>query len=77
MKNWHDDTVTISNECPWLEDSNDAMIVAEKLNIPFNAQQSQWSVADKKNNQINYKKKYRHFFWYRSYEICFRARSVS
>tara|TARA_B110000285_G_scaffold85093_1_gene97596 strand:- start:749 stop:1924 length:1176 start_codon:yes stop_codon:yes gene_type:complete len=35
MKNWHDDTVTISNECPWLEDSNDAMIVAEKLNIPF------------------------------------------
>ncbi|UNY98849.1 tRNA 2-thiouridine(34) synthase MnmA [Zhouia spongiae] len=35
MKNWHDDTVTISNECPWLEDSNDAMIVAEKLGIPF------------------------------------------
>ena len=35
MKNWHDDTVTVSNECPWLEDSNDAMIVAEKLNIPF------------------------------------------
>ena len=35
MKNWHDDSVTISNECPWLEDSNDAMIVAEKLQIPF------------------------------------------
>jgi len=35
MKNWHDDSVTISNECPWLEDSNDAMIVAEKLDIPF------------------------------------------
>ncbi len=35
MKNWHDDTVTISDECPWLEDSNDAMIVAEKLGIPF------------------------------------------
>ncbi|MFY9241704.1 MAG: tRNA 2-thiouridine(34) synthase MnmA [Polaribacter sp.] len=35
MKNWHDDSVTISNECPWLEDSNDAMIVAEKLEIPF------------------------------------------
>jgi tRNA-specific 2-thiouridylase len=35
MKNWHDDTVTISNECPWLEDSNDAMIVADKLGIPF------------------------------------------
>jgi tRNA-specific 2-thiouridylase len=35
MKNWHDDTVTISNECPWLEDSNDAMLVAQKLGIPF------------------------------------------
>ncbi|MDH5365813.1 MAG: tRNA 2-thiouridine(34) synthase MnmA [Cyclobacteriaceae bacterium] len=37
MKNWHDDSVTISDECPWLEDSNDAMIVAEKLEIPFQA----------------------------------------
>ena len=35
MKNWHDDSVTISKECPWLEDSNDAMLVAEKLGIPF------------------------------------------
>ena len=35
MKNWHDDTVTISDECPWLEDSNDALLVAEKLGIPF------------------------------------------
>src|SRR5210317_622381 len=35
MKNWHDENVTISDECPWLEDSNDAMLVAEKLNIPF------------------------------------------
>ena len=35
MKNWHDENVTISNECPWLDDSNDAMLVAEKLNIPF------------------------------------------
>jgi len=35
MKNWHDEEVTISNECPWLEDSNDALIVAEKLGIPF------------------------------------------
>ena len=35
MKNWHDDSVTISEECPWLEDSNDAMLVAQKLNIPF------------------------------------------
>lgn len=35
MKNWHDDSVTISKECPWLEDSNDALIVAERLGIPF------------------------------------------
>lgn len=35
MKNWHDDSVTISNECPWLDDSNDAMLVADKLGIPF------------------------------------------
>lgn len=35
MKNWHDDTVTISDECPWLDDSNDAMLVAQALDIPF------------------------------------------
>ena len=35
MKNWHDTNVTISKECPWLEDSYDAMLVAEKLSIPF------------------------------------------
>ena len=35
MKNWHDESVTISSECPWLEDSYDAMLVAEKLGIPF------------------------------------------
>ena len=35
MKNWHDEGVTISKECPWLDDSNDAMLVAEKLGIPF------------------------------------------
>jgi len=35
MKNWHDDSVTISDECPWLEDSNDALMVAQKLGIPF------------------------------------------
>ncbi|RZS97726.1 tRNA (5-methylaminomethyl-2-thiouridylate)-methyltransferase [Cecembia calidifontis] len=37
MKNWHDESVTISNECPWMEDSTDAMLVAEKLGIPFQA----------------------------------------
>jgi hypothetical protein len=35
MKNWHDESVTISNDCPWLDDSNDAMLIAEKLQIPF------------------------------------------
>ena len=35
MKNWHDTSVTISAECPWLEDSNDAMLVAQKLGIAF------------------------------------------
>ncbi len=35
MKNWHDDSVTISDECPWIEDSNDALIVAQQLGIPF------------------------------------------
>ena len=35
MKNWHDESVTIDAECPWLEDSNDAMLVAQKLGIAF------------------------------------------
>lgn len=35
MKNWHDDSVVISRECPWLDDSNDALLVAQKLGIPF------------------------------------------
>jgi tRNA-uridine 2-sulfurtransferase len=35
MKNWHDTSVTISDECPWIDDSNDAMLVADSLGIPF------------------------------------------
>lgn len=35
MRNWHDDSVTLNNECPWIDDSNDAQLVAEKLGIPF------------------------------------------
>ncbi|MFY7850125.1 MAG: asparagine synthase-related protein, partial [Bacteroidia bacterium] len=35
MRNWHDTSVTISDECPWIDDSNDAMRVAEHLGIPF------------------------------------------
>ncbi len=35
MRNWHDDTVILENECPWIEDSNDALLVAQSLGIPF------------------------------------------
>ncbi|MAO46463.1 MAG: tRNA 2-thiouridine(34) synthase MnmA [Crocinitomicaceae bacterium] len=35
MRNWNDASVTISDECPWIDDSNDAMLVAEHLGIPF------------------------------------------
>ncbi len=35
MKNWHDESVTISDECPWIDDSQDALLVAEKIGIPF------------------------------------------
>lgn len=35
MKNWHDESVTLDSDCPWWEDSNDALMVAEKLGIPY------------------------------------------
>ncbi|MBK9328237.1 MAG: tRNA 2-thiouridine(34) synthase MnmA [Sphingobacteriales bacterium] len=35
MKNWHDGSVTLQGDCPWLDDSNDALMVAQKLGIPF------------------------------------------
>ena len=35
MRNWHDETVTLSNECPWIDDANDALLVAQHLGIPF------------------------------------------
>ena len=35
MRNWNDASVTLEAECPWVEDSNDALLVAEKLGIPF------------------------------------------
>ena len=35
MRNWNDESVLIDNECPWIEDSNDALEVAELLGIPF------------------------------------------
>ena len=35
MRNWNDASVTLEGECPWVEDSNDALLVAQKLGIPF------------------------------------------
>ncbi|RFC55109.1 tRNA 2-thiouridine(34) synthase MnmA [Brumimicrobium aurantiacum] len=35
MKNWHDESVILSDECPWIDDANDALLVANKLGIPF------------------------------------------
>lgn len=35
MRNWHDESVTLSNDCPWIDDSNDALLVAGQLGIPF------------------------------------------
>lgn len=37
MKNWHDQSVTLSGDCPWIDDSNDALLVANKLGIPYQA----------------------------------------
>ena len=37
MKNWHDESVVLNNECPWVEDSNDALLVAQELGIPYQA----------------------------------------
>jgi tRNA-specific 2-thiouridylase len=35
MRNWHDDQVTVDNACPWVDDAQDAMLVAEHLGVPF------------------------------------------
>ena len=35
MRNWHDESVTLSDDCPWIDDSNDALLVANQLGIPF------------------------------------------
>ncbi|WP_283671729.1 tRNA 2-thiouridine(34) synthase MnmA [Candidatus Ornithobacterium hominis] len=35
MRNWNDASVTLEDDCPWVEDSADALLVAEKLGIPF------------------------------------------
>src|SRR5690625_1868554 len=35
MRNWHDESVTLSNTCTWIDDSNDALLAAEHLGIPY------------------------------------------
>ena len=35
MKNWNDSEFILEDECPWVEDSNDALLIAQKLNIPY------------------------------------------
>ncbi|HBR11299.1 MAG TPA: tRNA 2-thiouridine(34) synthase MnmA [Chryseobacterium sp.] len=35
MRNWNDASVTLEDECPWIEDSNDALLVAQKLGISY------------------------------------------
>jgi len=35
MRNWHDESVTLSDNCPWIDDSNDALLIAQQLGIPF------------------------------------------
>ena len=35
MRNWHDENVTLSDDCPWIDDSNDALLIAQQLDIPF------------------------------------------
>jgi len=35
IRNWHDESVTISDDCPWIDDSNDALLIANQLEIPY------------------------------------------
>lgn len=35
MRNWNDAEFTLEEECPWVEDSNDALLIAQKLDIPY------------------------------------------
>ena len=35
LRNLNDATVILEDECPWIDDSRDAMMVAEQLGIPF------------------------------------------
>ncbi len=51
MRNWNDESVTINNECPWIDDSNDAMMVAEHLGISFRVMDFS---AEYKNRIVDY-----------------------
>lgn len=35
MKNWYNTEFLLHDKCPWIEDSNDALLVSKKLDIPF------------------------------------------
>jgi tRNA-uridine 2-sulfurtransferase len=35
MRNWNESSPTLEDECPWIDDSRDAIMVAEQLGIPF------------------------------------------
>ena len=35
MRNWNDASVTLEDECPWIEDSNDALLVPKTREFRF------------------------------------------
>jgi tRNA-specific 2-thiouridylase len=35
MRNWNDSSVVVDNACTWVDDSQDALLVAQALGIPF------------------------------------------
>jgi len=35
MRNWNNSEFILEDECPWVEDSNDALLIAQKLEIPY------------------------------------------
>ncbi|MFZ9583313.1 MAG: tRNA 2-thiouridine(34) synthase MnmA [Crocinitomicaceae bacterium] len=51
MRNWHDETVTLSSDCPWIDDANDALLVAQHLGIPFQVVDLS---SDYKNRIVDY-----------------------
>ena len=37
MRNWHDESVTLSDDCPWIDDSNDALLIAQQRPVAHRA----------------------------------------